>query len=461
MTSKIKKLRLLASLLSFTSLTYAQQPVLDSYIGMALKSNLALKEKQSSYEKSLLSLKEAKGLFMPNLSLQARYTVAEGGRTIEFPVGDMLNPVYSTLNALTGSDQFPQIPNQEFNFYRPTEQETKLHLVQPIYNPQIKYNKKIKEELANTEKADAETYKRYLVAEVKTAYFNYLKAIQINGLLDKTKTLLEENIRVNEKLYANNMVTLEYVYRSKSELSKLEQQKAEALKGKKMAEAYFNFLLNKPLESEIEQIDTLTIPSGFPSVDPAQNMAMERREELQMLNYYQNITQYNYSLNSKNRLPTIAAVVDYGFQGTRYEFTGDYDYILATIALQWPIFTGFQNKSKIQQSLIEKDIIANKQIETENKIKLEVQNAFYSLQSAEQSIKSAKDQEKTAKEAYRLMEKKYGQGQANLLEYIDARNTMTSAEINLIIAEYNFYIEYANYERTACLFDLTPYENQN
>ena len=456
---------LLLPLLFIFSVVLPQQNVLETYIGTALENNLALKQKQASYEKSLEALKESKGLFMPNLSIQARYTVAQGGRTIEFPVGDMLNPVYSTLNALTSAfppdQQFPdmQLENEEFAFYRPTEQETKLHMVQPIYNPQIIYNKKIKGELVNTGKADAETYKRYLVAEVKVAYINYLKAVQVNLLLENTTALLEENIRVNEKLYANDKITLDNVYRSKSELSKLGQQQAEALKGQNMAEAYFNFLLNRPLKSSISTMDTLLLPTVYPAIDPAQNMAMERREELQILNYYQNITQYNYKLNSSSRLPTISAVIDYGFQGTQYEFTGEYDYMLATVALQWNLFTGFQNKSKIQQSLIDKDIINQKQTETEAKIKLEVQNAYYSLISAEQLIESAKNQEKTAKEAYRLMAKRYEQGQANLLEYIDARNTMTDAEMNLIIAEYDYYIQYANYERTACLFDLTPYEN--
>ena len=40
-------------------------------------------------------------MFLPDISMNARYTVARGGRIIEFPVGDLLNPVYITLNMLT------------------------------------------------------------------------------------------------------------------------------------------------------------------------------------------------------------------------------------------------------------------------------------------------------------------------------------------------------------------------
>ncbi len=56
--------------------------------------NQGLKQRQLDYASDLAALKEARGLFLPDFSLNARYTVAEGGRTIVFPVGDLLNPVY-------------------------------------------------------------------------------------------------------------------------------------------------------------------------------------------------------------------------------------------------------------------------------------------------------------------------------------------------------------------------------
>src|SRR5512133_1926026 len=90
----------------------AGQTILDDYRRSGIENNLALQQKQSNYELSMQQLKQARGLFFPSLSLNARYTVSEGGRVIEFPVGDLLNPVYSTLNQLTASSQFPVLENQ-------------------------------------------------------------------------------------------------------------------------------------------------------------------------------------------------------------------------------------------------------------------------------------------------------------------------------------------------------------
>ncbi|MCD4772638.1 MAG: TolC family protein, partial [Bacteroidales bacterium] len=313
-----KKTILFLSFLILMSYLPAQNNILEKYIREGLQSNLTLKQKQSSYQKSIFALKEAKSLFLPNLSLNARYSVADGGRVIEFPVGDMLNQVYSTLNQLTSTNRFPQIKNEEIQFMRPTEHETKLRLVQPIFNPQIHYNSKIKSELINVEKADVESYKRELVAEIKTAYFNYLKTIHVLKLTGKTTELLKENIRVNERLFANDKITIDNVYRSKAELSKLEQSIAEAIKFNKSSKAYFNFLLNKPLESEIEISDKIEFVSLEKELQNSQENAINNREELQQIQSYKNANDYNLKMNKLNKAPTFTAVVDYGFQGEKY-----------------------------------------------------------------------------------------------------------------------------------------------
>ena len=112
---------------------FAYADNLDNYVQIGLENNLALKQKEFNYKKSMHALKEARGMFFPSVSIEARYTRAGGGREIEFPVGDLLNPVYSTLNQLTGTQSFPQLDNERIPFLREKEHETKLRLVQPLF----------------------------------------------------------------------------------------------------------------------------------------------------------------------------------------------------------------------------------------------------------------------------------------------------------------------------------------
>ena len=78
---------------------FAQSP-LDNYVKIGLENNLALQQNTMSLKKAAYALKVAKGMFLPSASMQARYSLAQGGRTIDFPIGDLLNPVYSTLNQI-------------------------------------------------------------------------------------------------------------------------------------------------------------------------------------------------------------------------------------------------------------------------------------------------------------------------------------------------------------------------
>ena len=114
----------------------ASESVLDKYVNQALQNNLALHQQQFSLEKSLAALKEARGLFFPSIGINARYTRAGGGREIEFPVGDLFNPIYSTLNQLIQQQVFPEnLRNEVIPFLREKEQETKISAVQPIFEP--------------------------------------------------------------------------------------------------------------------------------------------------------------------------------------------------------------------------------------------------------------------------------------------------------------------------------------
>jgi predicted unusual protein kinase regulating ubiquinone biosynthesis (AarF/ABC1/UbiB family) len=78
------------------------QSVLDRYVEEAINNNLSVKEKELLEQKELYSLERAGKEAGPEVRLLTSYTLAAGGRTIELPIGDLLNDVYSSLENLTG-----------------------------------------------------------------------------------------------------------------------------------------------------------------------------------------------------------------------------------------------------------------------------------------------------------------------------------------------------------------------
>ncbi len=430
--------------LAFTILP-AQNPLLDNYIQEGLQSNQALRQKKLDYASSLSALKEAKGLFMPDVSFNARFTVADGGRTIEFPVGDLMNPVYTTLNMLTASDRFPQIENEEFPFLRPTEHETKVSLVQPIFSSEVIHNYRIRKQYTEIARIDIGRYERELVREITKAYYGYQKAYNLRGLADTTLSLVKENLRVSQRLFENDIVTIDAVYRSESELSQVEVQRAQAYHMVEASRAYFNFLLNRPLESPLELIEIPPVQQTI-SLEEASERALQNRDELQQIEQYLQLNQHVTSLHKGNNIPGLYGVVDYGFQGDKYSFTGEDDYVLASLVMKWNLFHGSANHQKVQQSRIEGEKLNELYGQTQQQIRMEVINHYYGMQTAYESVQSARKQSRSASRAYELIHRKYREGLSSLLELIDARTSLTGAVANSIIAQGDYFSRLADFE---------------
>ncbi len=444
-------------LLSFLPISLSAQTYLDNYVKEALGNNIALNQKELSYQKSLAALKEAKAMFFPTLSLQARYSVARGGRAFEIPIGDLMNPVYTNLNLVNSIGkandptypefpEYPQIENEQVNFLREKEHETKLRLAFPIFNSAILNNHRINENKSEMDKISVEVYKQELVKEVKTGYFNYLKAREAVQLFENTLDLVNENLRTAESLYRNQKVTIDEVYAAEAQVKEVEQQLAAAQKNENVGKAYFNFLLNRTYNTFIEIMPAKDFPKSVIALEQARKMAFQQRGEFQQYNYALALQDNKIKLDKGNRLPNLTLVGDYGFQGETYSFTSEDDFVMGSLVMSWDLFN-HQTKHKVQQSKIEKEIIAQQRAETRQQIGLQVVSAFYELETALKSIELAQAQEDSAKKAFRLVNKKYQQGQANLVQFTDARTRLTNSGQKLIIARYDYQMKLAEFER--------------
>ena len=215
------------------------QGVLEQYVKLGLDSNLALKQKSFDLQRAKLDLRRAEALFFPQVNFAAQYTVANGGRSIDLPIGDLLNGVYSTLNQLTATNKFPQINNQSISFLPNDYHDTKMEVLMPIVNTDIKYNKQIKSELINTQQQDILVYKRELVKTIKQAYYQYLQTDKAMNIYQNALNSVNENLRFTEKLVKNNVATKEVIARARTQVSQVETSIIEAKNNKKKCTILF------------------------------------------------------------------------------------------------------------------------------------------------------------------------------------------------------------------------------
>ena len=434
-----------------------ESTILDQYISQGLDNNLALKQKNLNLEKSIEALKEANGLFFPSVEINSQYILSEGGRYVDLPVGDMLNPVYSSLNQILQNmgepGNFPQIDNQKIQFLPTDYHDTKFQVVLPLINAEIYYNRKIKKEMISYTQAEINVFKRELVKEIKTAYLRYLQSIKVVEALDGAKELVKEALRVNERLAENQMAGKDQLLRIKAELSHVDAQLTKAKNDQKTASYYFNFLINQPLKTNIT-VDSVILQNEDTRFIVFTDSLTQSREELLQLKNAENAAGLNLNMKRSYWIPSISNVTDLGYQGTEYKFNSDQRYVMNIINLRWTIFEGGQNKHKISQARIDQDIIDQKLTETEQQIELQQQLARNSLETSIQAELADKSSLSSSMEYFKVVSSQYAQGQKSLLDLLDARNQLTNSRINYSVSHFETLIRLAGLERAIGSYDL-------
>ena len=439
---------LLLLMLVFTTVVGAQSTILSRYVEEGIDNNLGLLKETLALEQKQSAVRQARGLYLPDVTFHANYTWADGGRSIDFPVGDLFNPIYSTLNGLTGSANFPtNLENQEIQLLPDDFHETKLQIIQPIFNSDIYFNYRAQRDLVDVQAAQREAFISELTKEIKSGYFQYLQSEAVLKIFDQTMVVLKELRRVNTRLVEAQKATKDVISTSDFEISELEQKIAVAQKNRNLAKAYFNFLLNRELESVIESDSSIAASANQTALADAKALALQQRPELRQILSAQNAAGKLRKMNQASFLPKIFAAGEAGYQGYQYKFNDSQDYWLVRVGLEWNLFNGFQTTSKIQQSKIEEKRLKTQSDELEKQIQLQVIEGFYGVQAAQAAVQSAQNGERAASESFRIIKRKYEEGQALLVEFLDARNKLTNAQLSLAIARYDLLIQQASFER--------------
>lgn len=424
------------------------QSKLDGYIETGLKNNEVIKQHNFDINKSMYALKEARSLFYPTVSLNGSYTVAEGGRTIDIPIGDLMNPVYSTLNQMTNSNAFPALENQSVlinpdNFY-----DAKIHTTMPLLNFEIIYNERIKNQQTSLQKIELEIYKRELVKEIKIAYYKYLQSIEGIKIYQDALALVKENQRVNQSLFKNDKINRTAVLRSDNEVIRIQANLETAKQVSNNAKSYFNFLLNEKLDSNIETDNNDTLPIDA-ITDNTQN-----REELLKLTQVKELNETVDKLTQAHWFPTLSGFADFGFQDFDFEVNKDSRYYFAGLGLQWNIFSGNKNKYKLKQVEEDTKKISSQTDNVRQQLLLQFQVSQNNLKSALEQFYANKNQKESSKKYNDDITKLYKEGQAIYIELLDAQNQWVNAQLNTNIALYNSWIAYAELERANATFTL-------
>lgn len=436
----MKRFFLLAVFCIFLTETNAQ--ILDAYIEEGLASNFALKQQKLEIEKSIKAIDIARANIFPKITFAPNYTLAAGGRSIEFPIGDLLNPVYGTLNQLTQSENFPMVENQDVQFAPNNFHETKVTFELPLFNPAIKYNIMVQRDLVQTEEAKRKLLEYELKYNIEAAYYQYLQSLEALDIYKNSRVFLNQYLDFNQRLVKNQLALKDVIYSSEYEINKLDGDLANAQKNIEKAKAYFNFLINKPFDSPVE-VDSLLLKKlpFAKEIGVLQSAALQNRPEFSQLKAGMNVNKTVLTLQEKSaKLPSLYFGGSTGFQGYGYTFNNQ-AYAIGQIGLNWDIFHGNEKKHKIQQTEIQGKILDVKYQEAEQQIKMQVAQAYIDYGASLKALKASEAALQNTASLLEIVEKKYKNADAIYIELIKAQNDNLIAAQKTSLAKFDIWLK--------------------
>lgn len=440
---KFIKYTLIALVAGITTSSSAQTEVLQSHIEKAWLKNEALKAKTFDLNAAEWNHKEAKAMFGPTVGFNLGYTLATGGRNISFPVGDLLNPVYNTLNNLTGTQQFSNLQNQEINFFPNNFYDAKFVINQPIYYPDLALNQKLKVLESEAKSLEVRAFKRQLSKEVMSAAFQVESSRALQKIYQEAGVLMSEAKRATQSMVKNEVAPVYSLRRIDAQMAQIEGQSLEASALKNNAQNYFQFLTGDTLGNQA--LNTLEeLPLG--------GITSQRlREELLQLQTATSMMALASDKENNFYKPRLGAQLSLGSQAFNF---GWQPYVLMGINLDINLFDNKRHSFRKDAAKARTEVQQAQYRHTLDLINLQITNAENNLFAAIDQAQKFAPRVSAAQQFYKDSYTRYKEGNASYLELVDAQTQLTQTQIQYQLSRYNAWIKWSDWVYASAFLNI-------
>ncbi|MEM1214074.1 MAG: TolC family protein [Bacteroidota bacterium] len=436
-----KPLIILWSLLAIWELN--AQTSLPEYIEKGLSQNSGFQQASLVTSAAAAAQQAATAQGSIRLDFQPSYTVAAGGRTIDIPIGDIVNPVYSTLNTLTGSEQFPQLDNvsellNPNNFY-----DVKVRATYPVLNKAIGINEDIKTLQTELARDGEELARQRLVADISVAYYDCQMALRAIDVYRDAQVLIQENIRVNRSLVKRGAGLPTSVLAAESDSVLVAAELVNAQLRAEAAAARLNVLTNQSMTAPVAKDETITtLPRMAASINAA-------RPELAQLNRLLAINQKQVELAQSGGKPQLNVFADVGAQGFDFQIDGQAPYVLAGVSLNLNLFDGGQRKASVQEAQLRQAATEAQRTYLVQQLSLEAFAAWQTCTASINTYTALTTDVNIKQRQYQDQLGRYRAGTVNYIAVQEARNAWTQAQLAQNIAFFQTWKDWVMWERAA------------
>lgn len=253
----------------------------------------------------------------------------------------------------------------------------------------------------------------------------------------KTKSLIAENIKKAEQqvvdfkaMEENGLIARNDLLKAELQLFNYKVAYQEAAKNVRILNYQLNTLISIDENTTLDEIQLTEVSS------PPHLGQVEDRLEIQALQAQKEIAEDQLKIAHSAYYPTIAATGGYAAIHLQNIMTVTNAANIG-IGLSYDLGALYKNKKKINSAKHQIEETQLDIIQTQDKIKNQIQEAYQEVILAQQQLKLYEEALHQAQENYRIVKDKYDNGVADTDDLLEADVQLLQSEINLAIGKAN------------------------
>lgn len=278
-------------------------------------------------------------------------------------------------------------------------------------------------------------------------YYDLQRAIE---QINISQAFLEEasrNLRDTQLREDAGVGTRFDVLRAEVQVANARQQLVQAQSDRQVAQRQLARRLNLPPSLDITTVGVEIVGTWPLTLEESIVLAYRNRAELEQQLVQREIgtQQQRAALGALG--PQVDLFANYGLQNNFNRSGGWNDTYSFGARVSWLLFEGGAAQARADQRQADIDIADRRFEETRGGIRVEVEQAFFSLGANRENITTARLALEQAREALRLSRLRFEAGVGTQLEVISAQSDLTEAEVNLVQAILGYNRALAALER--------------
>ena len=290
-----------------------------------------------------------------------------------------------------------------------------------------------------------------VVVNVKTGYYNLLRALRLKEVTEENVRLNEEQLRRTQSMYEIGSVARVEVLQTTAQLG------AARINLRNQENAVFQ------ARAQLANVMGIGSSEVFEIIDPLEGGALDTtalmslQDALRLANLTNPAIQRDEGRIRSAMLgtkiargllwPTVSGNIGYSRTGVRFQDVyGTYDKnwnLSFGVNLSLPILNGTQTYADISRAQAQQLIAEETLRQTRRTTSLTIRNALLDLETAQEVITLSNDNIVASEESLRLAEERYRVGSGTLLEVFTAQEALVRAKSDLAGAQYDYLIAQA------------------